>query len=564
MKVFEGVQDILDTINPCISTVPELKEIFDRIAEMDLKHMATVIAKNVIFHGAEIKELIADAIDAYNTHDMERFGKDIGEFIITVLSENFNNENGIPEDVYNFLFGFFEGISKGTIDVQVIIDCLKGMPHIVDDVNLIIHEIGAAIEFIKHFDIWHLGELVEAIVKIFEGVQDIIATINPCLSTIPELKEIFDRIVEMDLKHMATVIAKNIIFHGAEIKQLVTDAIDAYNAHDMHKFGKSIGEFIITVLGENLESNDTKGDIIDLVIGLLEGFQVAGAHIDHIVDCINQIPDFIIKGQGLIDEVHTIIETIKAFDWKHIPKILKALENIFDIVKGILVDIEHCAEAGSDIKYIIDVFKAMTAQDFIDHVKENILLYGGRLITDVYDAFYAFQNDDYHKFGLKIADFLYLVVFGETVNGPVEHVYDVVKGLLEGLQLAGADIDLILKCFTDIEGFYNEFAAAMEKFAVLDFKHLEDIYEGIMMLYSTVMKILDEIKECKNIPAEFKDLIAHFTEMTWKEFANEVMMHILLKSGKLLDDIKLATEAWQNKEYQTFGRCIGDFIWTLL
>lgn len=309
--------------------------------------------------------------------------------------------------------------------------------------------------------------------------------------------------------------------------------------------------------------NDTKQDILDLITGMLEGFQIAGAEIDTLIHCLNQIPDFVEEGEAIIHEFSIIIENIKHFDWKHIPEIVEAVQQIMKMVQSLFYDMQECTEAGSEIKHIIDVFLEMTGVEFIQRVKDNMLKYGGRLFTDIYDAFTAFKAGNYHKFGKEIADFLYVIVFGETQNNTVGDIYLLIKGLLEGLKVAGADIDRLLECFTDLEKFYLAFGKTIQKFKEFDLDHLPDILEGIKMLYDIVLDILDEISMCKEIPIEIREIIDLYKAMTWEEFQNKLMLNILLHSGKLLDDIQIAVDSWENKQYQEFGRTLGDFIWTV-
>lgn len=75
--------------------------------------------------------------------------------------------------------------------------------------------IGSAIEMIKDFDIWHLGDLIDAIQETIKGVQELVQLIETCAKSYPELEEFFNKIMNLDID--IKVFAKNLILHGGEL-----------------------------------------------------------------------------------------------------------------------------------------------------------------------------------------------------------------------------------------------------------------------------------------------------------------------------------------------------------
>ena len=274
-----------------------------------------------------------------------------------------------PQDAYNLVKGLLTGLQF--TDVDSLMKCFNNIPDIYNDILTIIN-------LLQNIDFKHLENLIEALAKIFALAEEIVKAVKPCANVkdSERIQEIIERIENANLRQ----IALNILFHGVQILQDITNLPKDFNSGNFYQFGFDIGDLITqTLLTLNLQFGPT--DAYKLVHGMLEGLLFT--NVDQMMKCVNDMPD-------IYNDVIEIVDIVSHLDFKHIDQLILALSKIFDLVSKILESVDPCADVKDSerIKEILEKIKNAN----LYKIAANILLHGGQILKDITDLPKSFNS----------------------------------------------------------------------------------------------------------------------------------------------------------------------------
>jgi len=145
-----------------------------------------------------------------------------------------------------------------------------------------------------------------------------------------------------------------------------------------------------------------------------------------------------------------------------------------------------------------------------------------------------------------------------------KNVYVFLLGFLEGMQVAGAEIDIFLQCVANLPEFKNSLQETLHKFTELDFKKKKaDILKAFIILFELFNKLYEEFLIMKEVPKEIKELLEVYAGLSFTEILEIVKPNFLFHSGRIITDITRAGDALKSRDFYTLGRLLGDFIYVV-
>ena len=352
------------------------------------------LERNILFHGPQIYADVMGAVKYFDTGNYTGFGFNIGNIIVQIL---FNNPKTkikfTPYDAEAILIGFFTALGAEGEEVDEIIKCIKDL----DDFKVEIVEI---IADIKKIDIHHLQKLVEVLADLIECLSKVMSDVVPCIESETELWKMIKQILKLTKAEILFKLERNILFHGPQIYADVMGAVKYFDNGNYTGFGYNIGNIIVQILFDNQkELQFGPDDAYKFVKGLLTGLRFP--NVDILMKCIDDVPN-------IYKDIIKLIELIQHIDIKHLSDLIKAIQEIFDIVSDIIIAVKPCADIPDSeyIQYIITKMKNISIPD----VALNIILHGGQLLKDLQDIVVSYQTGDFGKLGSDIGDFFYEIV----------------------------------------------------------------------------------------------------------------------------------------------------------
>jgi len=230
--IVQAVQDIMHAIKPCSDSLEQVKKLVHALTNFKLMEIIGKIMKNP---SAFLQDFI-DCMNSFNKGDFHQAGHDLGDIFFRLFLEE--TLEFTPDDAVKLLEGFLDGIGHGQkfIDVE---ECLKKFPDIYQDIL-------KAIEAIKLIDLRHLDKLVDALMKLFDAFQQILAAIKPCSLAPNELQELIDKIIAA-IKDVNKLMNK-IIANAIQIFADCTDFIKELQEKKYYEAGKDIGDVLFLVV----------------------------------------------------------------------------------------------------------------------------------------------------------------------------------------------------------------------------------------------------------------------------------------------------------------------------
>jgi len=292
-----------------------------------------------------------------------------------------------PDDAYHLVEGMLKGLEFK--DVDALMKCFNNIPDIYNDVLTIIN-------LLQNIDIHHFKELVEAIIKIFGLVDEILHAITPCANVqdSQRIKEIIADLMNANIQQ----IALNILLHGGKILSDLLALPTDFNSGNFYLFGFHIGD-IITQIFLSSSFKFSPQDSYNMTYGILKGLKFTD--VDALMKCFKDCPD-------IYNDILEIIALLQNIDIKHIQELIEALSKIFELVSKILISVDPCAnvEDSQRIHEIIEKLKELDLQK----VATNIVLHGGKILLDILDLPKEQAKGNYYKLGFDLGDIVELIL----------------------------------------------------------------------------------------------------------------------------------------------------------
>jgi predicted transcriptional regulator len=421
-------------------------------------------------------------------------------------------------EMFDFVKGFLEGINE-TGDINKLMKCIK-------EGETIFKKIIDALNLIKKMN---PIDVMKGVTLLVEAIKQLLDTLQPCMEGFNELKKVYEAIRHIDIKKIVT----RIITHPGEIIKDITDAIDAFNKKDFHKFGHAVGDLLRRLL------LDKVGDapIVDFIGGFLVGINEVKT-IEDLKKCIGEADQIIEK----------IVLSLKMISSLKFTEMLRGFEKLFEAMLELEMMLRPCLDGFTQFNKLIQAIMHADITELLLRILRNI----GPFIQDINDCIESFEREDYKQAGQDIGDILFRLFLAEMKGF---NVFDFLKGFLEGINEKG-DINILLRCVKDIEKIVEKIMLAL---SYIMNKDPINLIKGLTLLFEAVGELLEVIRPCSDGFEQIKKLLEAFKKID----ILKLVFKILSNPGPYIQDVVNCIEAFKKGDAYTAGKCLGDFLYRL-
>jgi hypothetical protein len=233
--IIKIVQDILGDIRTCSAIPADAQAIVSKIMNFDISKRTFVI----ISHFGKIVSDITSLISLVQKTPIDTYelGLTIGDIldIVIIADSESSVSTGIAND---FAKGFFKACGVD-VDITLIDACLGDNDGMYEDLAKLVTDI-------KGVDLKNLNVIVKVLQDITKFVNDFLASIKPCASSIPEIGELIKKMIIFNPAQRIYGILWNLQFLISDIMYI---PIDFYNGN-FEKLGHDIGSIVYVFLLE--------------------------------------------------------------------------------------------------------------------------------------------------------------------------------------------------------------------------------------------------------------------------------------------------------------------------
>ena len=145
------------------------------------------------------------------------------------------------------------------------------------------------------------------------------------------------------------------------------------------------------------------------------------------------------------------------------------------------------------------------------------------------------------------------------VNANATEVFQVIEGILKGMEVKGADLEQMMACIKKVEDKLPDIIQvindAMANLTHIDFAHIPQIINAVTQIINVVKETLDKAKNCSAGIPEMEKIYALFNNLNLTQISENVT--IMLINGDLLNKIHDANQSFKNGLYVKEGEDYG-------
>jgi len=298
-------------------------------------------------------------------------------------------EHEMPEiKAVDFITGFLEGLNeKG--DVNKLLECLKGIDKIIDDV----------IEGLELILTMKPDNVKKGVAKIIGAVTELMVKIKPCSEGFEQILKLIEVIKNIDILKVVFKLLTNPIPYINEIRA----AIEAFKNKNFHEAGKRVGTFLYKLFLVKLAMLSPEKGLVPIIITSFRGFLAnftEGKNVDKILICVNQ-------SYKIAADIKYAIHMIKSIDLENINTLFAAMLSVVDAVRRVISALPHCYETKENLAAIWEMIKNIDIKERIQIVMKeffNILRY----ITSAEEHF---KNMEFYRFGNEVGKLWFTILF---------------------------------------------------------------------------------------------------------------------------------------------------------
>jgi hypothetical protein len=223
IELVQAVTELINLLQPCSQGFEQLEKLIEAIFNTDIMKIITKIIANL----PKFIEDFTTCIQAFTKGDFETAGKALGDvFFRLYLQARMHADPFNFTEFVRIFEGFFVGFGNNEVFKKTT-TCLALVPGIyqkfVDAINLIIH--------------LDLHNIVDALIKVFQALIDVVKSVKPCKLVPEDIKVIVEKFKNINLDDLLNKITANLFVIIGEL----TNAINCLSQPDYFCTGQSIG-----------------------------------------------------------------------------------------------------------------------------------------------------------------------------------------------------------------------------------------------------------------------------------------------------------------------------------
>jgi len=430
----------------------------------------------------------------------------------------------------DFVHGFLEGINvKG--DIKKILECVKGGEGVIE-------KIITALNYLIHIDIKHLEDVIKGIMMLVDAVHEIYKIIQPCASSVEELKKLINAIINVNI----IKIAWKLIRESVQFIHDIEDAIKSFTNQDFHQAGMDVGDILYRLFLE--ASTEVSDPVYDFIKGFLDGINEKG-DINKILECLKEV-------EPIINEIIKALELISRFNIKDLIEGVKLLvKAVIELIHGL----KPCTEGFQQLKKLLDALMHADIMKIITKIMSN----PGPFLKDIMDCIENFKNGNYHDCGFDLGDILFRLFLNGAAKGGFPEFIKFVEGFFNGTG-NGKDFNDIEDCLEKAPYIWEDIQEAIRNLQHIDWKRPEELVKALINIFNAFVKILEAVKPCSLVPDELRKMIEKIGSIDLQKLLNKIMLY----SFQIISDLVLAIKQLEEKDFFSSGKSFGQILYLLV
>ena len=277
--------------------------------------------------------------------------------------------------------------------------------------------------------------------------------------------------------------------------------------------------------------------LFELVRGLLAGLNEKG-DINALVACLK-------GGEEIFVKIKQALEYLKN---KNPDDLKKGLLLLFEAMRSLLDMLKPCM-GGFEI--LLRLAQELLNPN-IGKIIMKILTHPGTFFVDVVKALVCFIGGDYFCVGKSLGDILRFIFLSREEMPTADKLFELVRGLLAGLNEKGSINDLIA-CLKGGEDIFEKIKSALEH---LRNKNPEELKKGLEILFAAMRQLMNMLKPCMG----GFEILLKLAQALMNPNIGKIVMKILTHPGEFFVDVVKALVCFIGNDYFCVGKNLGDIM----
>jgi cathepsin B len=391
----QAAQILPNAAKACNAGVNEIKTLVKMVESFQSPiQFLYYVGKSLIINHVDVLNEVSQAITAYEDKNFNQLGYWIGKAMDTILLGNPESVQDIKTNIVNFAEGFLNGIETAQL-FQEIEACIGDSETFVSDVTSAIGDIKSKDPARVKTGILLLGEAAQIIPTAAQACKAADADVT----TLVKLVETFQ-----SPESFLYYIGKSLIINHVEVINEVSQAVDSYDVSNYNQLGYWVGKAMDTiVLGETVEVQDTKSDILNFVEGLLAGIGSAQAF-DQVKACVTDSED-------VIGDIASAVADIESKDPSRVKSGIQLIGQAAQIIPDA---VQECKAGLVDLKTLLKMVESFKSPiSFLYYIGKSLLINHVEVLNEVGQAVAGYEAGNFTQLGYWVGAAMDTVILGD-------------------------------------------------------------------------------------------------------------------------------------------------------
>jgi len=292
-------------------------------------------------------------------------------------------------------------------------------------------------------------------------------------------------------------------------------------------------------------------DYKEVMKGFLLGIGVQDKYLDHLLSCLTDQKDVEVRFIETIDKIDRL-------DFNNLPLTAELFADLYDIIIMSVVEIDLCANENEEYDVLFRRIYNLMYATIVKRLMLNFISNHQQIFKDIQDMVDNYHGQKFKQLGTDLGDIMHLVLIYKTTGFALEDYIKLIKGLLKGLNV-DHDVDKILKCVDKVPDVMDEIAKAIEIIKNLDINNINEIVISAIRIFMSVKKAFEDISICADTVSDIKVIIEKLSNLDIEKIVERVSKDMF----RFVFEILAAENAWEQKDYESFGDHIGAIIYCI-
>ena len=310
----------------------------------------------------------------------------------------------------------------------------------------------------------------------------------------------------------------------------------------------------MTILGQCAGLGFGFPEYKEMIHGFLLGITVDEKYMEHLLKCLSDQKDLEVRFVETMDKIDKL-------DFTNLPLTADLFVTIYDILTMSVVEIDLCSDPNDDYDKLFQKIYHMMPITIFKRLMLNFISNAQQTFKDMQDCIDNYLGEKFRQVGQDLGDIMHLILLYRLTDQPLslEEFIALVRGLLKSMNVHG-DVDKILKCITKVPDVVKAIVAVVNALKDFDIRKLNEFVQLLMKLIEDVKKIFVDLDACVQSVDDLKKIIEKLSHLD----LDTIISRIGANFAQIFLSLVSAKEAWEKREFESFGGALGTIITRIL